>query len=291
MAKTKFRLAAIAATLTALFLSACAGPAQSQRLQVVAGLYPLAFVAERVGGDRVDVTNLTPPAGHPHELELTAQQVAAVTEADLVVYISTLQPALDEAVGLAQKPGAVLDALTAVAADPAAIEDPHMWLDPKLLAKFADEVAARLSETDPAGEATFTANAAALRGQLSELDTEYVTGTKTCTNRTLIVSHLAYGYLAAAYDFELVSVSGISPESEPSPARLAEVAALVERLGATTVYSESALDSKVADTIAAETGAAVRVLSPLESLTEAGDDYFSVMRTNLAALQAGQGCA
>jgi zinc transport system substrate-binding protein len=107
----------------------------------------------------------------------------------------------------------------------------------------------------------------------------------------LIVGHEAYGYLVQSYGFEQVGVSGVSPESEPSPARLAEVARLVKEIGATSIYSESALDRKVADTIAAETGAKVLVLSPLESLASESEDYFSVMRANLEALRIGQGCS
>ena len=290
MTRRPFRLSLIAAAVAALSLSGCTSAAQSDKVQVVAGLYPLAFVAEAVGGDRVEVTNLTPPAGHPHELELTAQQVASVSGADLVLYISNLQPALDEAVALSEAPGSVLDALTVVT-DSSSIDDPHLWLDPKELSVLAAETASRLAQVDPDGAATYTANAESLQSQLTALDGEYTAATASCTSRTLIVGHLAYGYLAKAYNFELVAVSGLSPESEPSPSRLAEVVALVQQLGATTVYAESALDTKVADTIAAETGAQVSVLSPLESISGADQDYFSVMRDNLAALRIGQGCA
>ncbi|MEV1006004.1 metal ABC transporter substrate-binding protein [Streptomyces sp. NPDC049881] len=72
--------------------------AGGDRLDVVASFYPMEFLAERIGGDHVSVSTLTEPGVEPHDLELSPRQTAAVSEADLVVYLAGLQPTVDEAV-------------------------------------------------------------------------------------------------------------------------------------------------------------------------------------------------
>ena len=88
-------------------------------------------------------------------------------------------------------------------------------------------------------------------------------------------------------------MTGISPESEPSPARLAEVSATVTDLGVETVYAEPILSDAIARTVAQETDARVLTLDPLEGITDAsaGEDYLEVMRANLTSLRDGLGCS
>lgn len=306
------RRALVAAALpaAALLLAACGsgtgstGQAADGKPQVVAAFYPLEWAAEQVGGDLVDVTSLTAPGAEPHDLELTPQQVAAVSDADLVLYISEFQPAVDDAVAQnADKAVDVAADLEHLAADEHAHEgeeaghsessyDPHVWLDPTNMAAIVTLTADRLSAADPGNKATYEANAAAAIKDLDALDAEWKAGTTTCTNRDLVVSHEAFGYLAKRYGFEQVGISGLSPDAEPSPARIAEVADFVKANGVTTIYFETLVDPKVAETVAAETGATTAVLDPLEGLAEGSSaDYLSVMRTNLETVKAGQGCS
>lgn len=302
--------AAALVAVAALGLSACSsgtaatGSESGAPVSVVTAFYPLQFVVEKVGGDRVDVTSLTAPGTEPHDLELTPQQVASVSDADLVVYLAGFQPAVDDAV--AQESGDALDAgagLTRLAATAAQVEeataeggpapttDPHVWLDPTNLAKIADSVAARLAQIDPAGADTYRANATALDAQLADLDQAWKKGTTTCANRDLVVSHEAFGYLAKRYGFTQRGISGLSPDAEPSPAKIAEVADFVKANGVTTIYYEALVDPKVAQTVASETGAATAMLDPLEGLAQGStDDYLTVMRKNLDTVQKGQSC-
>ena len=95
-----------------------------------------------------------------------------------------------------------------------------------------------------------------------------------------------------AFGLTQVGISGLSPDAEPSPARMKDVADLVRANGITTIYYETLVDPKVAQTIADETGATAAVLDPLEGLVDGADgDYESIMRDNLATLVAGQGCS
>ena len=273
---------------------------------VVASFYPLQFVAERIGGPWVSVENLTPPGVEPHDVELTPKDVTTVADADLVVYLEGFSPAVDDAVSQSASDEAAFDVgshadldLTytpieegAVTPDGAGATDPHFWLDPTRLAKVADELAPRLADLAPAHAQEIEANAEALRRELSNLDAELDAGLATCTNRDLVTSHNAFGYLAQRYDLRQVGIAGLTPAEEPSPQSLAEVADYVEAHDVATIYYETLVSPTVAETVAAETGAATVVLDPLEGLGDdaEGSDYLSVMRANLASLQRGQPC-
>lgn len=285
----------VLALAAASLLAACGGSATpsdgstspSTGPTIVAAFYPLAYAAEQVVGPDATVINLTPPGAEAHDIELTAQQVAQIADADLVLYIPGFQPAVDEAVQQ-QAGDRALDVTQAITLLPG---DPHVWLNPLNMAIIGDEIADRLSTTTPDLAGAVQDGAAALSSAMETLNDEWKAGTTTCANRDLVVSHEAFGYLAAAYGFTQVGIAGLSPEAEPSPARLAEVAKFVSDNGVTTIYYETLVDPKVAQTVAAETGASTAVLDPLEGLPEGYDgNYVTVMQANLAEVRKGQGC-
>ncbi|MEO3779082.1 metal ABC transporter substrate-binding protein [Micromonospora sp. B11E3] len=302
-------------TATALLglagLTACSdddGGADPQRVDVAAAFYPLQFVAERVGGDAVRVTNLTKPGAEPHDLELTPGQVGEVNQAELLVYLKGFQPAVDEAVEQAGGDRAfdvagvqpLLDASAggqeheeeAGHEEESGGKDPHLWLDPTRLATVADRLAERLGTVDPERAADYTARARTLRADLEKLDAEFAAGLKTCQRREVVVSHTAFGYLTGRYQLEQVGMTGLTPETEPSPQRLAEVAREAREHQATTIFFETLVSPKVAETIAEQVGARTAVLDPLEGLSAGnGADYLSVMRTNLQTLRTALSCS
>ncbi|NHT18071.1 metal ABC transporter substrate-binding protein, partial [Cellulomonas sp. IC4_254] len=280
-------------------LAACSPAGGDDRHDVVAAFYPLQFVAERVGGEHVTVTSLTPPGGESHDLELSPSAVSGLGDADLVVYLSGFQAATDAAVA-ATAPARVVDTAEAaglevgpdgVAPGAGSSLDPHFWLDPTRLADVAHQVAGALAEVDPAHAADFTAAADDLVAELDALDAELDAGLAACRGATLVASHEAFGYLAQRYGLHQVGLSGIDPEVEPSPARLREVAATVEAEGVRTLYFETLTSPKVTQTLAEDLGVATAVLDPLEGLAEDDDrDYLDVMRDNLDALTTGLTC-
>ena len=307
--------------LGVLTLSACggtedAGAGGDDRLDVVVGLYPYEFVAQRVGGDDVAVSNLTDPGVEPHDLELSPQQVAQLGEADLVLYSAGFQPAVDEAVEQ-QAPDSAFDVLTAVelrsyeepghaeeegehAEDEGEAahgeeghdhegEDPHLWLDPTRLSTVADAVAEQLAERAPDRAQEFQGRADELKAELAELDAELEEGLSSCARTDLVTSHDAFGYLADRYGLEQVSISGLSPEDEPSPRRLAEVAQFAQEREVTTIFFEELVSPRVAESLAREVGAQTAVLSPLEGPPDDGD-YLDAMRTNLETLRSTLEC-
>lgn len=303
-----------------------AGGGSSGTLSVQASFYPLQYVTERVGGDLVEVESLTPAGAEPHDLELSPAAVDKLRTADAVVYLSGFQPAVDDAVAQAA-PEHALDAVHAgvegeeahsaeehgaaeeshteeahgeeAPAEESAGddghghegEDPHFWLDPERLAAVATEVSHELAEVDPDNAATYESNAEELAAELTALDEEFAQGLATCERDTIVVSHDAYGYLADKYDLEQVSIAGLDPDTEPSPARLAEIGEVVEAEGVTTVFSESLVNPKVAETLAAEHGIETAVLDPVENQSDENADYQQVMRDNLEALRTALDCA
>ena len=251
------------------------------RTTVVAGFYPLAFAAEEVGRGSVEVVNLTPAGAEPHDVELSVRDVERVRSSDLVLYVGGgFQPALEDAV--ASSDVRAVDVLEGLDVRDG---DPHVWLDPLRLAAIADRIGVELGRE---------AAARRLSARLRELDHELRDGLADCRRRELVTAHDAFGYLVERYGLEAIAVTGIAPEAEPNARDLERVAQLVRERGVTTVFVEPLLAPDVGETLARETGAETAVLDPLEGLTEdaleRGDDYFSVMRANLAALREGLEC-
>ena len=274
--------------------SASSGGGEARPL-VIAAFYPLQFVAQEVGGPAIEVRSLTQSGVEPHDLELSASQIRELGEADLVVFVGEgFQPALEDALaGLDSN--RQFDALAGEELLEGENEegqqtlDPHVWLDPSILAAIVDEMAARLSELDPDHTEMFSENAESLQSDLRELDEEFSSGLANCRSREIVTSHAAFGYLAARYDLKQVSISGIDPEAEPTPARLADVATFVKEHHITTIFFEELAPPDLAQTLARETGVRTDVLSPLETPPDNGD-YLSEMRLNLKRLETALDC-
>ncbi|CAM5730029.1 High-affinity zinc uptake system protein ZnuA OS=Streptomyces fumanus OX=67302 GN=GCM10018772_02970 PE=3 SV=1 [Streptomyces fumanus] len=291
-------------------LSACssegAAAGNTDKFDVVASFYPMQFLAERIGGDHVHVTTLTEPGQEPHDLELSTRQTAELGEADAVLYLKSLQPAVDKAVdqsGVKTKiDAASLTTLEEHAADDGHdhggggeeeehARDPHIWLDPVKYAEVAAGVAKAFEKADPDHAADYRKNAEALTGRLADLDTAYEKGLKNTATKVFFTNHAAFGYLAERYGLTQEAINGLDPESEPSPARIKELQTEARADGVTTVFYETLVSDKTAKTLARDAGLKTDVLDPLEGITDRskGDDYFGVMEANLKALEAALG--
>jgi zinc transport system substrate-binding protein len=293
--------ALLAVLLTLAVAAGCAGRASASgfsggKLTVVTAFYPLQFLSERIGGATVTVTNLTKPGAEPHDVELNPRQVAQVADAGLAVYLKGFQPAVDSAVAQEAK-GRSFDVSSVIELLPYTggesedgSKDPHVWLDPARFATIAGALGERLAQADPAHAAGYRERAKSLQNQLQDLDRAYAESLTTCARRELVTSHQAFNYLAHRYGLTQIGITGVSPEAEPSPRKLAKVAAQARATGTTTIFFETLVSPKVADTIAREVGARTAVLDPLEGLTDRNADYLSVMRANLAALTTALGC-
>lgn len=288
----------VAALFAASGCAASSAEGSDDRVAVLASFYPLQYVVEQVGGDLVDVTSLTPPGAEPHDVELSPRQVREVGDADVLVYLSGFQAAVDDAIA-AREPAHVVDAAaTAAVAERmteqganAAGPDPHFWLDPTLLAAVAPDVAAMLSEADPANADAYAAGAQALVADLAALDSAFTAGLAQCDQSVIVTAHAAFGYLTGRYGIEQVGLSGLDPDAEPSPARLREIRDVVEANAVTTVFTEALVSPQVAQTLADDLGITTAVLDPVESQVDPTVDYRGAMEANLVALRSALGCA
>lgn len=321
------RLSSGLVTLSALALlapglAACSAFSDSSSdgdVKVAAAFYPLAWVSEQVAaGTDTEVELLTRPGAEPHDLELTVKQTAEVVDADLVVYESGFQPSVDDTVAQNAE-GATLDVsgiVDLIPVEESAEEheehageedhsedehseddghdhgdlDPHFWQDPLRVATLADAVAGELGAVDADNKETYEDNAAALREQLETLDAAYTAGLTDCERDTIVVSHDAFGYLEK-YDLHIASIVGLSPDAEPTGAVLGELQELIEEEGITTVFSEP-LEPALGEGLAGDLGLTNGVLDPIEGLSDAtaGEDYLSLMESNLEALRTANGC-
>ena len=299
-----------------LVLSACSSATQEASASqsatatgevviVHAAFYPLEFLAKTIGGDQIQVISLTVPGAEPHDMELTPVQVAELEKTSLALFIDGFMPAVDQAIE-ASVPDRALDLGTTVTllegeahSDEAAVTqddhgayDPHIWLDPANMISMAKAVSERLISIDPARTAFYTANTAALVAELEALDQEFTTGLANCEQNEIVTSHESFGYLANAYGFKQHGIAGLSPDTEPSPARLVEISEMVKAEGITTIYYETLVSPAIAETVAKETGATTAVLDPIEGLAAGSTDTFiTVMQANLQALIKGQTCS
>jgi zinc transport system substrate-binding protein len=260
------------------------------RLRVTAAAYPLAEAVRWVGGDRVAVTDLTPPGTEPHDLELTTTQVDRVLDADLAVVVGGgFQPAVEDAAARRTGP-----TLTARRVAGAAGADPHLWLDPVAMRALVAALSTRLADLDPAHADGYRRRAARADARLRALDRSYAAALGRCERRIVVTTHAAFGRLARRYGFRVASIAGIAPDQEPDPRRLAQLAALVRRSRVPVVFTEELVPPGVARTLARETGVPTEVLSPIEGLTpserRSGADYWSLMAANLGRLARAMGC-
>jgi zinc transport system substrate-binding protein len=264
------------------------------KVTVAAAFYPLAFVAERVGGDEVQVTNLTQPGQEPHDLSLSIRETAQIEDADLVLVQKGFQPPVDDAVEQVAA-GRVLDVADVVdlkdSTENEGEKDPHFWQDPTLMAQLTEAVADELVEIDPAHAASYRANAEQLVGELDQLAADYERGLQDCERDTIVVSHDAFSYLDR-FGLRVESIAGLSPDAEPTPADLARLQELIRTEGITTVFSERLVSPRLAQTLADDLGVKTAVLDPIEGLSDetADENYVSLMLANLAALEEANGC-
>ena len=269
-------------------LTGC-GSGAGAKNAVVAAFYPLAYAAQMMSPS-AKVENLTPPGAEPHDLELTPRAVARIEKASVVLYLSHgFQPAVSDAVKSAS--GSKVDILqglplqSAKGQEAGLTADPHVWLDPVLFQQIVRHIAAALPR--PVHTARLTAD-------LRALDRDYRNGLAHCARKDVVTSHAAFGYLARRYGLHQVAITGLTPESEPTPKQLAHVIQLVRQTHATTVFFERLVSPRLADTVAREVGARTAVLDPIEGLTPAeqqqGKTYLTLMRENLATLRKALAC-
>jgi len=278
-----------------------AGPEQTSKLRVTTSFYPLYFLAQEIGGERAVVTNVTPAGAEPHDYEPSPQEIAAITDSRLLLLnglgLEPWENSIKSNINPAQTKIIVMGEelpVSELKSDSSHDFDPHIWLSPTLVTQMLDKITAGFVAVDSDNESYYQTRAVELKKKLSDLNQAYVNGLSNCQKQDIVTAHAAFAYLADAYHFQQIAIAGLSPEVEPSLAQMIDIVNLVRDRQIKYIFFESLVSPKLADTIAAETGAETLVLNPIEGLTPeeliAGKNYFTEMKNNLINLQIALEC-
>lgn len=295
-------LAVIAVAVFSLSVRAPQNEVQNGRIHIVASFYPLSYVANAVGGNLVTVRNLVPAGVEPHDFDPSARDLVEIGNADILMYNGAgLESWIKKwEQGASAKPKHVVNMTEALNAAGAGLivrdgnTDPHFWLDPVVMKSEAIIMRDTLSQIDPAHKDIFAENANRVLGSLDALDQHFVTGLASCEIHDVVVLHEAFNYLGRQYKFYVTSISGVSPDQEPSPKELARITDAVRKKGVKFIFFETIASPKFSELIAREVGGVTLVLNPIESLTpnevQLGEDYISTMLMNLNNLRMAMSC-
>lgn len=298
------------ASLAILFIMVGCGNQEatkdSTKLQIVTSFYPMYDFTQNVAGDNAEVSVLMKAGTEPHDYEPSAKDIAKIADSDVFVYNSKEMETWVSSVltNIDTKKTVVVDASQGIdllegnhSDDETEAEheghshahDPHIWLDPVLAQKQVDTIKEGIIKADTKNKETYEKNALAYKEKLAALNEKFEMGLKNAENRTFVTQHAAFAYLANRYDLEQVAIAGLSPDQEPSPAKLAELNDFIKENKIKIIYFAETASPKIAKTVANETGAKLEVLSPIEGITqeeqEKGVDYIKVMEKNLEALE------
>lgn len=166
--------------------------------------------------------------------------------------------------------------------------DPHVWISPKNAKIEMENIKNAFVELDKENADYYESNYQKYAKMLDELDAKYSEKLSNLPNKTIVVSHEAYGYLCKDYGLTQIGVKGVNAETEADAKKMAEIINYIKENKITTIFTEELIDPKVSKIIAEETGCQVKVLSPIEGLSEEqiknNEDYFSIMEKNLENL-------
>lgn len=323
MKKSLLTITALAATaalgIGSFNLAYAAGTedtSSEKKLNVMASFYPMYDFATKVGGDKVEVTNMVPAGTEPHDWEPAATDVKNLEAADVFIYNGAgMEHWTEDVLGaLDNKELKVVEAsrgLTLLegkeedeeetedsssdsdasdeSTDSEITYDPHVWLDPLNAKAEMENIKNAFVEADPDNKDYYEQNYETYAEKFDQLDKEYKDGLADTKSKDLITSHEAFGYLCQAYGLNQVGIEGLSPDSEPDASRMNEIIKFAKENNVKTIFFEELVSPKVSETIADEIGAKTAVLNPLEGLTDdeisAGEDYFSVMESNLKTIE------
>lgn len=272
------------ALLLPFLLYGCA-PSGDSKKTIVASFYPIAFLASEITGNEFEVKTLVPAGSEPHEFELTPRGVAALNDASLILmnglgmeaWESSLSPSMKE------KTITLSQGLETLSIDGRV--DPHVWLDTRLYEQMGKKVYEGIVSIDKEhaqiyadNYALFCKKMADLRGYCNEIASSF-------KQKSVAVNHAAFGYMAAEFGFEQLYINSLSPNEEPTQKAIEDIIEAISSRGIDTVFFEELASDEVAKKIAAETGAKVDSLNPLEGLEESeinrGENYYSVYRENM----------
>ncbi len=274
-------------------------PGGKNKIVISASFYPLAYFAQEIGGERVEVASITPAGVEAHDYEPSPQDIIKVRSSNIFIYQGAgfdpwAEKTAKELTGVQIINVSSNFNLREVSEEGTKNRDPHIWLDPILAREQVEIISREMQKVDPSGKDFYEERSRNLNNELSKLDSEIRKGLSGCKLSDIVVSHDAFSYFADRYGINVTAVSGISPEEEPSAQKIGEISKIVREKHIPYIFFETLSSPKLADTIASEVGVGILVLNPIEGLTAEeirdGKDYLSIMRDNLHNLERALQC-
>ena len=273
--------------------------ADTEKIPVVASIYPLKDIIQQVGGERVRVDVMVPPGATPHTFEPRPSDMIRLQKARLFVMVGaglefwagkTIRSAGAKGLKvLVLSEGLPLIYGEEVRGDRGGhggeSADPHVWLDPLLTKEMADRVANALGEIDPSGGRYFRESAGRFKKEIDRLHAFIAGRVRTFTIKEYVAFHPAWNYFARRYGLKAAGVIEESPGKEASPRHIARLVNEVRRAGVRVVFAEPQFSPKAAEVIAREAGARVLYLDPLGGAGRGGDTYIGLMRYNFSVME------
>lgn len=305
MKKKIFLVINLVALLFAWQISHIKHVSADDKINVVTTFYPVYEFTKAVTGDTANVSMLIKAGTEPHDFEPSTKNIATISDADVFVYmddsmetwVKSVKKSIDsdDLTVVKSSGNMLLMSATAEEDDKESDDghahkyDPHVWLSPKRAIVLVENIRNAFVEKYPDKAAVFNSNATTYIQKLKDLDTIYTEALSDVKQKSFVTQHAAFGYLALDYGLTQIPITGVSAESEPSAKRLVSLAKYVKKYDIKYIYFEENASSKVASTLADEAGVKTEVLNPIESLSskklKAGENYISVMKENLKALQ------
>jgi zinc transport system substrate-binding protein len=294
-------VAALAVLVFCLGASASADIEAEPKIKIVASIFPLQEFARAVAGEYGDISLLLPPGAGVHTWQPRASDIIRLSTADLFIYIGAgLEPWIDDVLKSLSSSRlrvlVVMDSLPLTGPENKEHEeDPHIWLDLGIDRAIVSLLARTLGQLAPAKAAAFAGNANRYAERLEKIEEQFSSVLSRCRQRTILLGgHAAFGYLAARYGLVQRSLSGLSPDAEPTPGRLTEAIEWAKKNGIRAVFREANANDKMARLLAEEIGAELLVLHPGANLSKkewtSGLTFLDIMAHNLDNLKRGLGC-
>lgn len=304
MKKIITKITCLVVVLSMAALSGCTAQAnavknsgEGKKISVYTSFYAMYDLTKKIGGDKINLTNLVPAGTEPHDWEPTPTDIANLENANVLIYNGAgMEGWLDKVLKtlknnklIAVETSKDLKLLDNADKNEDLKYDPHVWLNPMLAKKQMEAIKNALVSADPSNKEYYENNYTLNVKKLDDLDKEFKDTITKFKKKDIVVAHQAFGYLCNAYGLKEVAIEGLNADSEPTPAKMAEVTKFSRENNVKYIFFEDLISPKVSETIAKEVGAKTEVLNPLEGLKEediqSGKEYFSVMRQNLEVLK------
>ncbi|MHA0855589.1 metal ABC transporter solute-binding protein, Zn/Mn family [Paenibacillus sp. CMAA1364] len=314
MKKINHRVAVYIMGMLLVLITAACGNTTSMmqeqgKVNVVTTFYPIYMFATAIGGENTNVTHLIPVGVEPHDWTPRSKEILSTSKAQLFMYNGAglegwvpnfLKSLNKDSLVKAVEVSKGIKLIEAIESDDddhnhgEATDvdghhiDPHTWVSPKSAIVMAENIKNSFVEIDPDHQVQYEQRYQQLNDKLVELDRKFELELGKLTQKEMVVSHQAFGYLTRDYGLTQHAIMGLSPDAEPRAQDILNLAQLVEEKGIRYIFFEELVSDRLAKTLAGEANVETMVLNPVEGLTKEqeknGEDYFTLMEKNLQNL-------